>query len=179
MHRLLQVGSRGTDVERLQRALSSAGFDAGTPDGIFGRRTAAAVRAYQTRSGLDVDGIVGSRTGAALNFQADGFDTAPTTRPAGIANGSNRERLQYAMNRARELGLTITSTTGGRHAPRSFHYVGRAVDVAGSRTAMAQFYREMAQLNPTELFHDPIGGIKNGRQTGPIGGHQNHVHVAF
>ena len=30
-----------------------------------------------------------------------------------------------------------------------------------------------------ELFYDPIGGIKNGKQIGAIGGHSDHVHVAF
>jgi hypothetical protein len=44
---------------------------------------------------------------------------------------------------------------------------------------MSQFYREMARTNPTELFYDPMGGIKHGRNIGPIGGHGNHVHVAY
>ena len=88
-------------------------------------------------------------------------------------------RLDRAMSRAQELGLRITSTTGGRHAPNSYHYKGRAFDAAGSRSAMGQFYREMAGTNPTELFYDPMGGIKNGRNIGAIGGHGTHVHIAY
>jgi hypothetical protein len=94
-------------------------------------------------------------------------------------SGAFGSQLNSAMSRAQELGLRITSTTGGRHAPRSYHYLGRAVDVAGAPSAMRQFYREMAQTNPTELFYDPMGGIKNGRNIGAIGGHGNHVHVAY
>ena len=106
----------------------------------------------------------------------DSFETIPSellTRPHG---GS---RLSSAMDRAQELGLRITSTTGGRHAPGSYHYRGRAFDAAGSGRAMSQFYREMARTNPTELFYDPMGGIKHGRNIGAIGGHGDHVHIAY
>jgi len=93
-----------------------------------------------------------------------------------VAGGS---QLGDARSRAQELGLRITSTTGGRHAPGSYHYKGRAFDAAGSHGAMSQFYREMAGTSPTELFYDPSGGIKHGRSIGPIGGHRDHVHIAY
>lgn len=96
-----------------------------------------------------------------------------------LARASGGGQLSRAMARAQELGLRITSTTGGRHAPSSYHYRGRAFDAAGSRSAMTQFYREMAGTNPTELFYDPMGGIKHGRNIGAIGGHGTHVHVAY
>ena len=52
----LKVGSKGKDVERIQRALKIK------VDGVFGKQTEAAVKAYQKRKGLVVDGIVGSQT---------------------------------------------------------------------------------------------------------------------
>jgi peptidoglycan LD-endopeptidase CwlK len=55
----LKVGSRGKDVERIQRAL---GFKESDVDGIFGKQTEAAVKAYQKRKGLVADGIVGPKT---------------------------------------------------------------------------------------------------------------------
>jgi len=179
MNRVLNIGSRGTDVSRLQDALRAAGVDPGASDGIYGRQTAAAVRALQQQRGLQVDGIAGRQTQGALNLQADAFEPGPVTIPDSVRNGTNAQKLQYAMRRARELGLTITSTTGGQHTPGSYHYRGRAADVAGPPAAMRQFYREMAQLRPTELFYDPMGGIKNGVNIGAIGGHGDHVHVAF
>ena len=87
--------------------------------------------------------------------------------------------MNHAIHRAHELGLRVTSTTGGRHAPHSYHYRGRAIDFAGSASAMRHFYRDMARTHPTELFYDPLGGIKHGRSIGAIGGHRNHVHVAY
>lgn len=107
----------------------------------------------------------------------DAFETI--TSEADLLRVAGGSRLGDARERAQELGLRITSTTGGKHAPRSYHYQGRAIDVAGSRGAMAQFYREMSTTNPTELFYDPMGGMKNGRNIGAIGGHGNHVHVAY
>ncbi len=107
------------------------------------------------------------------NFET--IDPEELTRPS----GGFGPQLTAAMNRAHQLGLRITSTTGGRHAPHSYHYAGRAIDFAGSRSAMREFYREMARTHPTELFYDPMGGIKHGHQIGAIGGHANHVHVAY
>jgi hypothetical protein len=43
----------------------------------------------------------------------------------------------------------------------------------------AAYSRRLSGTSPTELFCDPIGGIKNGRQSGTIGGYSDHVHVAF
>lgn len=64
--RLLRRGSVGEDVGQLQTLLGVLGYDAGSADGVFGARTVAAVRAFQADSGLDVDGVVGSSTRAAL-----------------------------------------------------------------------------------------------------------------
>lgn len=106
----------------------------------------------------------------------DAFQTLSSTDLTLVSGGS---QLGSARSRAQELGLRITSTTGGRHAPGSYHYSGRAFDAAGSHRAMSQFYREMSGTNPTELFYDPSGGIKHGRNIGAIGGHGNHVHIAY
>jgi peptidoglycan hydrolase-like protein with peptidoglycan-binding domain len=63
-------GSQGPHVAELQNVLNQAGFDL-DEDGIFGRRTEAAVRHFQTDQGLDVDGIVGPHTKQALVEQVE------------------------------------------------------------------------------------------------------------
>src|SRR5919205_805038 len=69
---MLKKGSRGPAVAAVQRAL-------GIPaDGIFGRQTKRAVKAFQARNGLEVDGIVGPATTAAL-----GISGAPATGGGG------------------------------------------------------------------------------------------------
>jgi hypothetical protein len=103
----------------------------------------------------------------------------PTLSDDQLLRAHGGSQLSSAKSRAQEIGLRITSTTGGRHAPHSYHYQGRAFDAAGSHRQMSQFYREMAGTHPTELFYDPMGGIKHGRNIGAIGGHGNHVHIAY
>jgi hypothetical protein len=106
----------------------------------------------------------------------DPFETLSTEDLTLVAGGS---QLGSARRTAQEMGLRITSTTGGRHAPGSYHYSGRAFDAAGSHSQMSNFYRAMSKTHPTELFYDPSGGIKHGRSIGPIGGHRDHVHIAY
>jgi len=67
--------------------LRRAGFNPGGTDGTFGARTRAAVEQYQRARRLDVDGIVGTQTMAAL--RRDGFDRR-TTAPVDITGGNTR-----------------------------------------------------------------------------------------
>ncbi len=61
----VQHGSRGKAVVELQQALVDAGYELEV-DGDFGDATDAAVREFQADNELDVDGIVGEETWAAL-----------------------------------------------------------------------------------------------------------------
>ncbi len=73
---LLAEGSAGEAVRDLQQNLSALGYPLAV-DGIFGKDTEEAVRAFQRDHGLGADGVVGPRTlaavGEALPFGAGGF----------------------------------------------------------------------------------------------------------
>ena len=85
----LKQGSKGSDVKELQTTLINAGYDVGSSgaDGIFGTKTAEAVKAYQKANGLSVDGIVGSQTWGSLsgssnnNANTNVVDTQATETP--------------------------------------------------------------------------------------------------
>ncbi len=67
--RLLSLATRpyvGDDVAALQERLLELGFDAGRADGVFGERTASALRSLQREYGLVADGTCGPATLRAL-----------------------------------------------------------------------------------------------------------------
>jgi peptidoglycan hydrolase-like protein with peptidoglycan-binding domain len=67
--RYLRYGMTGDDVATMQSLLNAKGYGLSV-DGIFGYGTLAAVKAFQSASGLYADGIVGPATAAKLNASA-------------------------------------------------------------------------------------------------------------
>lgn len=63
---VMEMGSSGEAVLELQKTLKSKGFDPGGLDGIFGPLTEKAVRSFQARMGIAVDGRVGPETSGVL-----------------------------------------------------------------------------------------------------------------
>ena len=57
---------RGDDVRELQLRLNRLGFDAGFVDGVFGPLTSAALRAFQSETGLEDDGMLGPASAELL-----------------------------------------------------------------------------------------------------------------
>ena len=61
-------GSTGAEVRTIQTKLQRWGYYDGEVDGIYGSRTEAAVRTFQRKNGLTVDGVVGRATLRALGM---------------------------------------------------------------------------------------------------------------
>ena len=98
----MRIGSSGAQVKQLQQELKAAGFKI-EADGIFGKKTLAAVKKYQANHKLDVDGIVGPKTMKALH--TDAFDPPktkpktdkPDTTPKGQGTAAEMLRLALAQ----------------------------------------------------------------------------------
>ena len=91
----LSYGSRGDEVKKLQQALNSTGKYTLDVDGSYGPKTQAAVRDYQTKNGLKVDGVAGTETQGHL-YNANQTQsqpqqaTTPSQQPA-----QETQRLSY------------------------------------------------------------------------------------
>lgn len=64
----LKQGSTGSTVKTVQQKLKNWGYYKGKVDGIFGSATKEAVKYFQRKNGLTVDGIVGDKTLKALGM---------------------------------------------------------------------------------------------------------------
>ena len=79
-YRQVGYGSTGSAVSKLQTVLNQHGYDLAV-DGIFGVKTQAAVRDYQKKNSLKLDGIAGPETWGSLLAQ-------PTAPVSGGGTGS-------------------------------------------------------------------------------------------
>lgn len=84
--RAIRPGASGFDVAALQFLISWQGFPLGTIDGGYGYRTGRALRSFQRRAGLGVDGIAGARTLRALR-------RPPPRPPLRMARPARRTRV--------------------------------------------------------------------------------------
>ncbi|MGH2938127.1 MAG: phage tail tip lysozyme, partial [Solirubrobacterales bacterium] len=85
-------------------------------------------------------------------------------------------------------GLQATSTIGGTHASGSYHYLGEAVDIAGSTPEMyaaAQWIEKSGLYRQlTEGIHNPNLSVSDGKNvpssyySSVWAEHANHIHVA-
>lgn len=91
---MLQQGSSGDEVLKLQNMLTTLGFYTGNKTGNFGALTADAVTAYQKSKGLTADGIAGKRTLAAINADYSGNGSSS----AGSTDGTTTPSAQVAGN---------------------------------------------------------------------------------
>ncbi len=69
-HVLSQYGSEGDEVTSIQQRLKSWGYYNGDIDGIYGWQTTNAVRLFQAKNNLSVDGVAGPQTLAAIGLPA-------------------------------------------------------------------------------------------------------------
>lgn len=83
----LRNGSTGEAVKTLQARLNELGYSCGTVDGIFGAKTVAAVKSFQTVNGLAVDGIVGNQTWAALDAGSAAYQVKVTADALNVRSG--------------------------------------------------------------------------------------------
>ena len=105
---VLEVGSRGSDVIKVQKRLIQYDYLEGTADGRYGEDTRNAVRLFQRRNGLTVDGKVGPSTAAALGVTLSGSKSSSGSGASKASSGfvSADHRLLAKLVHAEARGET-------------------------------------------------------------------------
>ena len=85
---VLEVGSRGNEVVKVQKRLIQYDYLDGEADGRYGEATRKAVRLFQQRNGLEVDGKVGPATAAALGVTLSGVKGSASAKSASASSAS-------------------------------------------------------------------------------------------
>lgn len=109
----LEVGTRGTEVTKLQQRLISLGWLSGKPDGSYGGATQAAVKAFQSRKGLWADGKAGPDTLTAL-YSSNAPRTSDSAATIGLSLklGNEGEEVRSLQRRLKALGYYRGSVDG-------------------------------------------------------------------
>jgi uncharacterized protein (TIGR02594 family) len=112
-------------VKRIQEALKAKGFNPGPIDGVWGRNTISAVKAFQQKEGLKVDGVIGPKTTAALFAGAP-----PAAQPAG-ALLPWFEEARHLMGTKEILGPRSNAAIMDWATNLDIHYAGDDVPWCG------------------------------------------------
>mgnify|MGYP002608167158 CR=1 FL=1 len=184
---VLKQGSTGSEVEQMQFWLSTlAQYESSIPsvtvDGVYGSGTAAAVRAFQRRYGLTVDGIVGLTTWTELydQFRSIQSDNGTPNAYPGTAlrqgsSGQNVRLVQFWLKIARTVysslnNITVDGIFGSSTAAavRRFQtYFGLTSDGVVGRTTwnkLYEVYNDIANrlLSPSLRPGEYPGVLRNG-----------------
>ena len=81
---LSKYGSRGTEVRTIQDKLKRWGYYTGNVDGIYGSLTVSAVKRFQQKNGLAVDGIAGTNTLKAMGITTSSSSSSSTNNSSNV-----------------------------------------------------------------------------------------------
>lgn len=161
------VGGNTTgNVAAVQARLSTLGYYSSTVDGVWGSKTAASVKRFQSAYGLKADGAVGSATAKALGIKL------PIN--GGISSGRTTANVAAVQARLKTLGYfkyTVDGVWGGKTLAAVLSYQsnnGMTVDgVVGAGTAR--------KLGLTLSSAARTGGITKGKTSANVKSVQNRL----
>jgi peptidoglycan hydrolase-like protein with peptidoglycan-binding domain len=118
---MLRLGSKGNNVKTLQKNLNTVMHSGLTVDGDFGSKTDAAVRAFQRKYGLGVDGVYGPQSAAMMKAALKGgtkpIPPAPkpptgTLKVDGDFGPATTAAMQRSLNKHHSAGLVVDGGFG-------------------------------------------------------------------
>lgn len=158
---VMQRGSKGAQVVKLQTKLKELGYYSGEIDGRYGPETAIAVSKYQQDNNLKVDGKVGTQTLVSLQL---GYTAEPvvipdppvepevftdTAMPNQLSSGSKGNSVKKLQEALQALGL-YTDTVDG--------YYGDSTKIAVMEY-QNKYNQDYEAAHPGEKGPLPVNGV--------------------
>lgn len=155
-----KFGSSGEEVRQIQQKLKSWGYYNGSIDGIYGSQTVAAVKKFQSKNGLTVDGIAGAKTLAALGIKSTSSSGNKTS-----ANNSDLNLLSHlvygeARGEIYKGQVAVAATVLNRVADSRFpSTVAGVIYQSGAYTAVADGQINLSpDSNAKKAAQDALNG---------------------
>lgn len=154
----LKKGSSGTQVRQLQEQLNKNGFQLDV-DGKFGDKTQAAVREWQKKSGVGVDGKVGRET-------LGSFSPAPETKAPEKAEAPAKPKDVEAPAKV-EKSAQLPSLAGKdmTSQERYDHYASMVEQAGGKLDAKKPTVLGLRGLGPDGSRHDSGRNVGSNDET--------------
>jgi peptidoglycan hydrolase-like protein with peptidoglycan-binding domain len=139
----------------MQRALTARNLYQGDVDGLWGPKTEAAVRNFQTQSGLSVTGTLDEPTARALGIDGmerqpvSGTDTAPPAPSAGTATPHSQWKLEDGATNVQLQSLSQEQAREMQQRLQLLGYYRGAIDGRvgeGTRAALQRYFQRQAEL---------------------------------
>ncbi|MBQ4436006.1 MAG: peptidoglycan-binding protein [Clostridia bacterium] len=123
----LKYGSHGYYVRSAQSFLIDAGYLTGSADGVFGAKTLAAVKNFQSSKGLKADGIIGADTWARLmNVEksqgaqhSDYIDPSTGATYKTLKRGDSGYAVTHLQNLLFQLHMIDIGDIDGKYGPKT------------------------------------------------------------
>ena len=183
--RVLLRNMRGDDVALVQERLYDLGYYMGEADGIYGKNTVRAVKAFQQDSGLEkVDGKAGEQTLAALFSEHAASRPTPTPEPTLVPtpapSPTPKPDLSKAPFAGKELGLFVNGAyaqvVAGEDQGQTLYPLGDLLTRLGYTGSYAAGSWQFANAETGEEIALITAG-KEGLCEGAMGSYQGLVFV--
>lgn len=154
----LEVGAHGPQVAELQRRLDNLGFDAGA-DGRYDDHTRQAVKEFQQRRRLRVDGICGPETWSALVEASFRLGDRVLLRQSPMLRGDDIAELQERLG---ALGFDAGRVDGifGDDTERALIEFQRNTGLPTDGVCGSRAVAELRRLERQADQGDPVAAIK-------------------
>ena len=158
---LSKYGSRGNEVIQIQTKLKRWGYYSGNIDGIYGTQTLNAVKYFQRKNGLTVDGIAGKNTLEAMGiFNSSGNSSSNNSTTTSDLNLLARVVYGEARGEPYAGQVAVAAVVLNRVKSSSFpNTISGVVYQSGAFTAVSD---GQINLNPNTTAYNAARDALNG-----------------